>query len=380
MRMKTGKLILAAMLGCLCVGGVGCDSNDDADSSDKGQADEIGDRGDGKDAEPPEVALLGLESYQAVRGIEQLEVQAVDNVAVVKLELLVNEELASERKEKPFAFSWDTTKSSDGPVNLTVRATDEAGNVASSDLVRVVIVNGGVEIRDFEEGPVATMTIPADYDGTQETHVKHHFIPEADFTRALCVALWENPVGGTPWNLTAEMGTGTCPHSGVAFEGSAQSETGAVEFDAIPAEGVAKDVRHFCHVGAENAGEHLGEQLEITYKVFLFGALDDMRSCPLNSAFPCRCDGVLKCEDGSDCVGFLPEKNGGACASTCEGEEDTTSCTATQGFGLYGFCGASKKSGPATHCVVVCSEEGETASCPPDLTCDPQNGVCMPNY
>ena len=221
------------------------------------------------------MALSGLEAYDAVRGIASVTVTATDDQGIVTLELLVNGDLAVtnnniDGSRDATSMDWDTSQSSDGPVDLTARATDAAGNTTTSAPVRIVIVNSGVEFLELEEGLEATMQIPPDYDGSQETHIKHHFTPTADYARALCVALWENPVGGAPWNLKAEMGAGTCPHRGRTFEGHGLSDTGAVELDVTPTGGIARDTRHFCHVGAENAAEHAGESLALAFKIFLF--------------------------------------------------------------------------------------------------------------
>ena len=380
MKKPNWSMTVAVLCGCLFFIPLGCDEGDSTEAGGDGQY-----RGEDSDGDSGKqvsltVALEGVTPYMGVRGVTKVTVSATDHVAITRLELLVNDVVAAEKTEKPFVFDWDTSRSNDGPINLAARATDGAGHQTSSEIVRVVIINDGVEVVDLEGGAMAAMAIPADYDGTQETHIKRHFTPLENYTRALCVGLWENPLGGTPWNIKAEMGTGTCPHSGVSFEGFGLSDTGAVEFDTLPTQGVVKDIRHFCHLGADNAAEHAGQQVEIEYKVFLFAEQTDMTACPLNSAYPCRCDGVKQCDDGSDCVGFMPDKNGGACALPCGGEEDTESCAETQDFGLFGFCGASKEAGPATHCVVVCSDAGETGSCPPDFACDSASGVCLPTF
>lgn len=333
----------------------------------------------GEDTKAPSIEITGLEAYAVISGNVEITSAASDDVGVETVELLVNDALVETNSVSPFTFSFDSTKAVDGPLSLTLKAFDAAGNEAVSQPLRVVVVNDGVEVTELEEGPTGTMTIPADFDGSQETHLKHHWTPAAPYTKVLCVGLWENPIGGTPWEMKAEMGTGTCPHSGAPFEGSAVSDTGALEFFVTPAQGVAKGERHFCHIGAENAMEHKGEDIELTFKVFLFGEKVDMDDCPLNSGYPCRCDGVKNCDDGSECVGLRPDQNGGLCAAPCEGAEDEASCAETKGYGLYGECAGYKgASASPEFCIVICEEDGQTAECPPDFECE--NEICMPTY
>ncbi len=387
--MLTKRLVISwcavASLGAF--GSLSCGEDDGAVAADAATDDTTDDAADtqedssvsGEDVQAPVAEISDLEAYAAVSGTVAVTPVVSDDVGVDKVEFFVNDTLVDQSAAAPFAFSFDSTKASDGPVSLSVKAYDAAGNEATSDPVRVVVVNDGIEVTDLEEGPSSTMTIPADFDGSQETHVKHHWMTEAPYTKVLCVGLWENPLGGKIWEMKAEMGTGTCPHSGAPFEGFAVSDTGAVEFLVTPADGVKKDERHFCHIGAENAMDHKGEEIQVTFKAFLFGERADMDDCPLNSAYPCRCDGVKNCDDGSECVGLRPDQNGGMCAAPCAGGDDAASCAETGGYGLYGECAGYKGASETPEfCIVICEEDGQSAKCPPDFACE--NEICMPIY
>ena len=289
---KDWKSVLMALWVCIALCLMGCDDADkdeqDLEPTDNNSTytgEETGEQDTGDDTEAPTVSIETLTAFTGVSGTAQITVTAEDNVAVAQVELLVNEDVVGSLTETPFVFEWDTTRSNDGPVDLSVSATDTAGNSATSEVVRVVIVNDGKEVLDLEEGSQSTMVIPPDYDGTQETHIKRHFTPLENYVRVLCVAMWENPVGGTAWNMKAEMGTGTCPHSGISFEGDAISDTGVVELDIIPEVGVVSGERHYCHIGAENSESHVGEEVDLTNKIFVFGETADMTPCPPNSAF-----------------------------------------------------------------------------------------------
>ncbi len=93
------------------------------------------------DATPPQVAISAPLGSSTVSGLVPVNVTATDNVGVAKVELRVNGTLVATDTASPFAFSWDSTKVSNGMANLVATAYDAAGNVASSTTVAVNVAN-----------------------------------------------------------------------------------------------------------------------------------------------------------------------------------------------------------------------------------------------
>ncbi|MCM2277766.1 MAG: Ig-like domain-containing protein [Oligoflexia bacterium] len=110
------------------------------------------------DIQAPTVAVLSPAGGASVKGIVNVEVSAVDDRDVAKVELLVNGSILATDAAAPFAFSWDTTPLSDGSATLTARAFDGAGNSASS-AVTVQVANAASAPDTI--APVVRITSPA---------------------------------------------------------------------------------------------------------------------------------------------------------------------------------------------------------------------------
>jgi subtilisin family serine protease len=92
------------------------------------------------DSQAPTVAIASP-SGGTVSGLVPVDVTAEDNVAVARVDLLANGSLVANDSIAPYAFTLDSTKYSDGNLNLQARAYDGAGNSASSSTVAVTISN-----------------------------------------------------------------------------------------------------------------------------------------------------------------------------------------------------------------------------------------------
>jgi RHS repeat-associated protein len=86
-----------------------------------------------------------------VRGTAPFSAAASDDGRVDKVEFLVNGAVIATDTSAPFDINWSTT--TNGPKTLTVRATDNAGNVTTSDAVTVTVDNTG--------SPTTSLTAPA---------------------------------------------------------------------------------------------------------------------------------------------------------------------------------------------------------------------------
>jgi hypothetical protein len=94
------------------------------------------------DTEAPWVEIVSP-ADGAVSGEIPVDVDAGDNVGVVKVELYVNDTLAATDTIAPYGFTLDTSIYSDESVTLEAVADDAAGNSTSSSLVTVTIGDGG---------------------------------------------------------------------------------------------------------------------------------------------------------------------------------------------------------------------------------------------
>jgi thermitase len=83
------------------------------------------------DSQVPSVAFSGLASGANVSGVVVINATASDNVAVARVELLVNNALVGSDTTSPYQFNWDSLSVPDSAVSLTLRAVDTAGLVKS---------------------------------------------------------------------------------------------------------------------------------------------------------------------------------------------------------------------------------------------------------
>ncbi len=93
------------------------------------------------DTEIPVVSIIEPLSGGTVSGIVPVDIQASDNVGVVRAELWVNNTSVAVDTSEPFAFSWDSVGAPNGETNLVVRAYDAADNMATSDMISVTVNN-----------------------------------------------------------------------------------------------------------------------------------------------------------------------------------------------------------------------------------------------
>src|SRR5439155_27189504 len=85
-----------------------------------------------------------------VSGVAKIEVSAVDDVGVTKVECYINGALVGTSPTAPATFPWNTATYANGSYTLQARASDAAGNVGASATVSVSVQN-----------PVADTVAPA---------------------------------------------------------------------------------------------------------------------------------------------------------------------------------------------------------------------------
>lgn len=93
------------------------------------------------DTQAPSVAIAAPLGGSTVSGLVAVDVSALDNVGVTRVELRVNGATVASDLVAPFGFSWDSTTVANGAATLTALAYDAAGNVATSSSVTVTVAN-----------------------------------------------------------------------------------------------------------------------------------------------------------------------------------------------------------------------------------------------
>lgn len=89
----------------------------------------------------PAAVIAAPLALSTVSGWVPVNVQASDNVGVVKVELRSNGVLVASDSAEPYAFSWDSASVANGMTTLVATAFDAAGNAGSSADVAVNVAN-----------------------------------------------------------------------------------------------------------------------------------------------------------------------------------------------------------------------------------------------
>ncbi|QDF01621.1 PHB depolymerase family esterase [Myxococcus xanthus] len=95
------------------------------------------------DTTPPTVNVTAPANGATVSGTVNVTADAADAVGVIRVEFLVNGEVASTDTQAPYAFAWNSTAVSNGRYTLGARAFDAAGNQATDNDTVVTVSNAG---------------------------------------------------------------------------------------------------------------------------------------------------------------------------------------------------------------------------------------------
>lgn len=112
------------------------------------------------DTSAPSAAITAPLGGSSVSGLVAVNVSAIDNVGVTRVELRVNGALHATDTSTPYAFSWDTTKVANGTVNLQAVAYDAAGNAGASATTTVTVSNGAATPADSTP-PIVAIVSPS---------------------------------------------------------------------------------------------------------------------------------------------------------------------------------------------------------------------------
>ena len=112
------------------------------------------------DTQAPTASVTAPSMNASVSGVVAVNVTAVDNVGVSRVELRVNGNTVAVDSSMPFAFSWDSKSVSNGMANLSVIAYDAAGNAGTSTTVAVSVANTVALVSADTTPPVVTISNP----------------------------------------------------------------------------------------------------------------------------------------------------------------------------------------------------------------------------
>ncbi|MBX4190416.1 S8 family serine peptidase, partial [Candidatus Parcubacteria bacterium] len=98
------------------------------------------------DSQAPTAAISSPVNNQTVSGTISVNVNASDNIGVVKVDLLQDGSLLTSKSAAPYTFSWNTSSLTSGSHVLSAKAYDAAGNVGTSTSVTVNIDNTAPQV------------------------------------------------------------------------------------------------------------------------------------------------------------------------------------------------------------------------------------------
>jgi subtilisin family serine protease len=96
-----------------------------------------------------------------ISGSVSINVNASDNVGVMRVDLKVNGTVVTSDTTAPFGFAWNSTSVANGAVTLVAVAYDGAGNIGNSAPVTVTVSNGAPPVTADTTPPAVSITNPA---------------------------------------------------------------------------------------------------------------------------------------------------------------------------------------------------------------------------
>jgi hypothetical protein len=109
------------------------------------------------DMTPPIVALAEPVANAAVRDSVTFAAEALDNIAMDRVEFLVNGIIVGIDYTSPYDMIWNSTTMGDGPATITARAVDNTFNPAVSTS-RIVMVDNTPPDTTIDSGPSGTVS------------------------------------------------------------------------------------------------------------------------------------------------------------------------------------------------------------------------------
>lgn len=93
------------------------------------------------DTTPPSVSLIAPTAGQVLTGLVNVQASAFDNIAMSKVDFYAGATLIGSDSVAPYQVAWNVAAFPEGTYTITARATDRAGNTATSAGVSVSVVH-----------------------------------------------------------------------------------------------------------------------------------------------------------------------------------------------------------------------------------------------
>ena len=93
-------------------------------------------------------------------GTAQIQIKAVDNVAVTSVKCFINGSLLGTSSSASPVFAWDTTRYADGSYTVQAQAYDAAGNSSAVSVTGVKVLN--IALVSDKTAPTVAITSPVD--------------------------------------------------------------------------------------------------------------------------------------------------------------------------------------------------------------------------
>jgi len=115
---------------------------------------------DTSDVTPPTVALTSPSDGYPVKGQQLISANASDASGISKVEFLIDGVVVGTATSSPYNYLWNSTTHQDGTVAIAARATDGAGNVATSPSINVMVSNAAPNTGDTTAPAVSLKSLP----------------------------------------------------------------------------------------------------------------------------------------------------------------------------------------------------------------------------
>ena len=223
------------------------------------------------------VSIDNLTLWTVVSGTVEVQTTSVLEQNTAKVELVRNSDgqVIASTNAAPFALSWDTTQTTDGVDTVWARATDKAGKVVESPMVRLVVLNHGTIATTPDTGNVGELAVPSNYSGVQELiDVREHWINPTGVHTITAVLNFAPAEGQGTWNVSLSVGKGFCPDDGQQYGDEATGSEAplivTVPVAAVtPATAEFATGQYFAHLRPNDPYDHLGESAPYRLDVFL---------------------------------------------------------------------------------------------------------------
>ncbi|MBI1882738.1 MAG: DNRLRE domain-containing protein [Chlamydiae bacterium] len=124
------------------------------------------------DIDAPSCTILSPQQNEFVRGVFLIEVQALDNVGIQKVECYVDDKSVGTLTKSPYSFSLDSSQYTDGTHFIQAKATDTSNLVGQSQKIEVMMDHTNqapVAILTFDTSLVYQIEQAVAFDGSQST-------------------------------------------------------------------------------------------------------------------------------------------------------------------------------------------------------------------